>query len=525
MISAAGFAAETAPDTGVADAEVRFPAGTTQGKKTVYVYTTAEGPADTPTIVDLTNETGAPRVTWTLVKEVSRAAAPAAGITPATIRVEWQFIVDVNELPAEASVLRVAQLSRGTVSRTFRYTLTNRPKTFTWALTPPVPTVVLPGNTEVTFFTSTATEAQSGIKLVIAKITLLDDDGRSLDRKAFSLTDANNAEPTLPVTGIRPLLLTIDDSKLQNGKFTGSIEIAADGSNDVKSFPLTISRSSACARRLAWLLIALGVALSIVIGVFARNAVARAEALMPATRLIAFLDAAHQRLQNCGAAEDVTSLANALQRVRSDLSATNLGSLGYIPSIFGAPLRSTAAPTDYAAYLQARSDAIAAYAYIVDHGACEVAQVKKQNPPTTAAQQAAFGTAFKTIGTLAVAPPPYDMTQIRAAVITALTTLSTAIGLARKGEAAPATETPSTQQLLFTIDMLNVGAWAIWAVVTVVAGGAILIISNPAFGTSLDFVKCFLWGLGVQVAGQQLQQLLPNGVASALGITMPKATP
>ena len=34
--------------------------------------------------------------------------------------------------------------------------------------------------------------------------------------------------------------------------------------------------------------------------------------------------------------------------------------------------------------------------------------------------------------------------------------------------------------------------------------------------------KCFLWGLGLQVAGQQLQQLAPNSLGTTFGISFPK---
>jgi len=77
------------------------------------------------------------------------------------------------------------------------------------------------------------------------------------------------------------------------------------------------------------------------------------------------------------------------------------------------------------------------------------------------------------------------------------------------------------QHLLFVVDVLNAGAWAIWAAITTVTGAGTLVFSNIAFGTPLDFVKAFLWGVGVQVAGQQLQQLLPANVSTALGITLP----
>ena len=48
------------------------------------------------------------------------------------------------------------------------------------------------------------------------------------------------------------------------------------------------------------------------------------------------------------------------------------------------------------------------------------------------------------------------------------------------------------QHLLFIIDVLNAGAWVIWAAITTGSGAAVLIFSNTAFGTPLDFVKSVL---------------------------------
>ena len=58
-------------------------------------------------------------------------------------------------------------------------------------------------------------------------------------------------------------------------------------------------------------------------------------------------------------------------------------------------------------------------------------------------------------------------------------------------------------------------------VITVGVGVAALIMSDPGFGTRLDLLKCLFWGLGVQTAGQQLQQLTPATVRTAFGVSVP----
>jgi hypothetical protein len=71
------------------------------------------------------------------------------------------------------------------------------------------------------------------------------------------------------------------------------------------------------------------------------------------------------------------------------------------------------------------------------------------------------------------------------------------------------------------IDAVNAGVWVAWAVVTLVAGVAALVGTNPGFGTWLDFVKCFFWGLGAQIVGDRLQDAKPSQVAASLGVTLP----
>lgn len=54
------------------------------------------------------------------------------------------------------------------------------------------------------------------------------------------------------------------------------------------------------------------------------------------------------------------------------------------------------------------------------------------------------------------------------------------------------------------------------------AGIAILILNNAGFGTAMDFVFCLFWGFGLPVTMDKLVQLTPAGVATPLGISLPK---
>ena len=79
--------------------------------------------------------------------------------------------------------------------------------------------------------------------------------------------------------------------------------------------------------------------------------------------------------------------------------------------------------------------------------------------------------------------------------------------------------TPPTVHEL-TVQLEDVGGmgWLIWALLTFLIGYGVLILSNHGFGTWQDLSKCFLWGLGIQAAGQGLQSLGPTSAATTFSL-------
>ena len=85
-----------------------------------------------------------------------------------------------------------------------------------------------------------------------------------------------------------------------------------------------------------------------------------------------------------------------------------------------------------------------------------------------------------------------------------------------------ASRPPTVQQLNVDLRLLGLSMWVVWGLVTWVVGIGALLATNYGFGVGADYIKCFLWGLGVQTAGQQLQQLTPSSVSTAFSVTLPK---
>ena len=78
----------------------------------------------------------------------------------------------------------------------------------------------------------------------------------------------------------------------------------------------------------------------------------------------------------------------------------------------------------------------------------------------------------------------------------------------------------SVHELQLRNERINWIMWGLWLVVTVALGVYLLVDTQPGFGTSSDLWKCFFWGLGISVAGQQFN---PSTVTTALNVTLPKA--
>jgi hypothetical protein len=77
---------------------------------------------------------------------------------------------------------------------------------------------------------------------------------------------------------------------------------------------------------------------------------------------------------------------------------------------------------------------------------------------------------------------------------------------------------PSVHEVTVQLEYISTIGWMIWALLTFLIGGGVLILSNHGFGTWQDLLKCFLWGIGIQAAGQGLQGLTPASTATTFSL-------
>jgi hypothetical protein len=195
----------------------------------------------------------------------------------------------------------------------------------------------------------------------------------------------------------------------------------------------------------------------------------------------------------------------------------------------------TFSPTDaggdaaaaYKTYLSIRSNQIGAISLVLRQGFPGV--LANQQKAVNAAQKAAMQTAIQ--GLIAIAStsdtPEDAKIKVQQTIQTCLTALQPPEGeqdavLAMHAGIVQGSTLPSTTDLNVSLRRMNLSVWIIWGVITLMAGVAAVILTNQGFGTPMDYVKCFFWGLSIQAGGQQLQQLSPTAVATDFKISVPK---
>jgi hypothetical protein len=305
--------------------------------------------------------------------------------------------------------------------------------------------------------------------------------------------------------------------------------IGVDQKQDPDSFELTVYSTRVCWQILGTACIFLGVALWWFVAVFARQKAARAEALTPLAELRETTEGLVSRL---GETETAGKFEMRLTRGRlaeiTDELADNAPGLSALippnfPSISGIATDTTASLKQY---IDTRAAQIAALSILIRQGGMAI--LSKVGDAITTGNGDLIHDALQKLDDAAVDVNTVD--EARAKLKEIITSIEE--NLARRvqqdavqaaGSGAPFVAAfPTTKELRLESMRLSLAVWAIWGVATVIVGVAALILTNHGFGTTLDYIKCFLWGLSIQAVGQQLQQLNPGSVTTSLKITVPK---
>jgi hypothetical protein len=382
-----------------------------------------------------------------------------------------------------------------------------------WTLSAPPQEWVLIANPRTSF----AVNSDSGIaNLKLVHSTLVEQTTKfRLDPTQLRLCLAEDAACTrridVPAGAVQRLeLRTANGSPPEAGSYSGDVYLAADGSTRTESFKLSVLSTSNLARVGGAAAILLGIGLGWFISIFLRNRAVRLQAEMQAARLRKDIERLRPRLEAIakwhGTSLEFTSAR--LVALEGKLTSDELQAQGYIPGALADAFSTQTRAAEFQTFIGNTDAALAGIDVLVATMAL-IARKWPQDPP--AKVKVAVEVLDEAAATVESA------TSAAATAKAVLETLQADDRAAALAGTPGSTPEPSLREVRMHLTATNSWAWALWALLTLVAGIATLIATNYGFGIGMDYIKCFFWGLGIQLAGQQVTA----GVVST-SYSMPK---
>jgi hypothetical protein len=409
----------------------------------------------------------------------------------------------------------------------------SQPPSFTWTVQPPPSAWSLaagnPVSIEIMVGAVPATEVKLAVCSFVEQSTKTP---LGCDRLQLCPQPAGDCTPVPQLnSGAHPLFLRGTGS-IDPGTYLGSLTITSK--EDPKGYTspaITLYQTTPGRRFLGVLAILFGVALAWWVTSYARSRVARDQALLPAALLSTQLVELRARLDASPARyrDRTAETRAAIQDLLDLLTEAYLEGRNFIPPRFPNPFGGTAVDgAGYKNHIEALNSTVALLALIVRQGL--VPAWTPWQPGLPDALQTAIDTAVHDIDALAALAPLPSLDAARQRIDAALAALNNALHPPAPGAVAFAAAAQGGAPPPLSFERLSVGlanlelsVWAVWFLVTGLAGSAALVFSNLGFGTPLDYVQCLLWGFGIPAAGQQLLQASVGSVSQAVGVSIVKS--
>lgn len=474
-----------------------------------------------PHLIDVTEPTPPGSVTFSFLKSDDAGAAGRI----------WYFTAAIEGLPFSQVQKRQAEVQFESIKERIDYNLINQASgTSNWTvLPPPDPWVVtgwlpddhcraigiIPGDSSATNLQlkqSTLVEQSTKRSLGLDAMKLCSDLGET-HCGAFDLG---------PHSAAAPLYLCISESFFNHGNYRGTLNLSAIEKPETQSVTLNIYASSFLAKLTGFFLILIGVILAWITKVYASNRVTRDQELLPLTLLRQRADALQSGVSDLllPYQNAIPGIVGDLKRLlNNDLTTTNLDGNHFIHPATPTPFNTlTIDNAGYKAFLADRDTKINLLTVLLQEGVVpaiglaakgaieknlvaalgKIDQIRGQNPVPSEAQARA------------------TITQQILPNLAATIVVAASAGGPVKAELAAAT---SFDRLTIEISDVNLLVWGVTALLTSLVGVAVLILSNPGFGTPLDYVYCMFWGFGIPTV---IQQLNAGSAMTAMGVSVPK---
>jgi len=454
----------------------------------------------------------------------------------------WSFHVTISAPLSALSQERKLAFSWGTASPiSLSLTLVaSAPKdqtgvaTIKWTIEPPATPWNL-GQDRWTEFT--VTTADKELTAIVLRHSTYQDSraghGSRLSLDHFYLCPERTQKPTgctktMPLTdSTSTFWLTVDPQFDEPGIYSGNLEIGTQPPSDTKNISVTINQTSPRSQWIGFGLIVVGVTAAWLLLAFGRGRYSRNQALLPAVLLRERAAGLLLDLNNVPAAlkGSAPNTTRELAKIVGQLTETYLDAQQFLPPKIPTGFGSAAAQTTaYQTFLQSQSQLVDNLDTIINQGILPAAQ--KWSATISGGDLTLLLQLITNLDALTpTLPQPANSLQT---AITALlaswhpTVVAQAAGAAALTIVPPASKQPTSFQVLLRMEAVTIVFWIAWLVLTSLAGLLVLILPNPGFGGLMDDMQCLLWGFGLPVAGQSLQQLTVSSINSQLGVTLTK---
>jgi hypothetical protein len=341
----------------------------------------------------------------------------------------------------------------------------------------------------------------------------------SVDHREHNDASATGvSQLVLPPNDMTSVYLRLKHNDLV-GEFSGNVYISARDAGTPKPIELHIARQA----KFGWLFglfcILAGVGLAWVTNNYLHCRVSRLRALLPAGRLRDVLIKLEK--QRCGVEKNtgalLTKIKVTIDKLTEELRDSSLDSHSFLPRI-SKPNPSASKIKEFQDYLNRKSAQVDIISLVMDKAivpmckAWDYIDSKHSDTVTGLLDRAAA---------LCTQDDRAKLTQALDEIDKEFQKIPRIPSPQRGRPPVFPPAEPGSETMQVEIAQLHTAVTLLWMSLTLLAGWMVWIHSNPGFGLPIDYVKCFLWGIGLPVIGNQVQQLTPSSIGSVFNISVP----
>jgi hypothetical protein len=447
----------------------------------------------------------------------------------------WQIPATVSGLPLNSTFNATVVVRLGEIlSDVLSYSITNPLPTVEADVSPGSDTIFLEKSRETDFTVNAKGRPLRG--LAVCQSSLADaNTGDRLEDQYLGMYLAGVDSAENSQVGSQYLTLTAASTRVHllvlpafqdRGVFAGTVAICSASKADVATLKLTVNSSSVGAKITGAFLMAAGICLYVLVTVVLKQRNQQLTALLPASRLVEALTGLRNSAKLVADRAEVglpvllgeKNVIHSLEWLIAQLSLANLKKEGYLPPLLTNPFQPADAGTGYQTFLQSISSQQLNDAIIVREGLERVMLLWPQLDEGSARQALLQLDLLARHADSSTDPVRPKVDALVNGILPREQRFSAMLADAhsnfRNGGGTP----PSVHEITVELEYVSAIGWTIWALLTFLIGGGVLILSNHGFGTWQDLLKCFLWGLGIQAVGQGLQALTPSSTTTSFSL-------